>query len=403
MAMIPFDEALALMLSTARTFGTETCSLQDSQGRVLAQSVFADIDSPAFDKAAMDGYALQAADLGNELEVIETIPAGTVPQKEIKKGQCSKIMTGSMVPAGADLVVMVEDTELTTDGKMRYTKNASVSTCNSSGVGLNTNIRLKGEDCKAGDLILPKDTVIAAQQIAIMAGVGLTQPEVYILPKVAIITTGSEVIEPHEKPTEGQIRNTNASQLLAQLKAIGIQANYYGIAPDTPEQTQEWIERATEENQMVILTGGVSMGDFDFVPDTLQKIGFDIIFRKVAVQPGKPTLFAQREDKFCLGLPGNPVSAFMQFELMGKPFLKKCMGFQKNEDSISLKLGENFARNKSARKAWVPVRVENELVYKASYNGSGHINSLGQANAIVAFPIGVKNIKQGELVELQWI
>ncbi len=396
--MKPFDEALRIMLESAIQTDSEKTTLPNSIGRILAEDIFADADSPGFNKSAMDGYAIRKEDLALELEVIEVVPAGIIPKKRIGKKQCAKIMTGAMIPQGADTVLMVEDTKLTSEGKMTYTKLTEPNVCDTN-VKINTNIRVKGEDCRKGDLLIKKGTWIKPQHIAIMASVGQTEPFVFKRIKVGVITTGTEVVEPHIAPEEGQIRNTNSMQLMSQLHETGALSSYYGIVPDDENTLKKKAQKALSENDIIIFTGGMSKGDFDFVPQILKSIGFELLFRQVAVQPGKPTMFGRSGQKFCIGLPGNPVSAFIQFELMAKPFILTCMGNLIQNTSIQIEAGEVFSRKKDKRKGWIPVLLKDNRVVKADYNGSGHINSFANAWGIAALPVGVKTINEGELIE----
>ncbi len=239
----------------------------------------------------MDGFACREADLHMELEMIEVLAAGEIPKKKIETGECTKIMTGAMIPQGADCVIMVEDTEITAEGKIRYTKierkNIEVcEACAPSSKKTNKNICFLGEDVKLGEEVLKKGVVLKPQHLPILASAGCANPLVYKKVSVGIIATGSELVEPHEKPGLSQIRNSNASQLVAQVMACGALPNYYGIAEDVEETTKNVLQKAVSENDLVLLTGGVSMGDFDFVPLIMKELGFEILFDSIAVQPG---------------------------------------------------------------------------------------------------------------------
>ncbi|MBN2236017.1 MAG: molybdopterin molybdotransferase MoeA, partial [Bacteroidales bacterium] len=207
--MITQEEAIAITEKASITLGTEYIPFQNSLGRILAENVYSDMDMPPFNKSAVDGYACRKQDLANDLELLEIIPAGVAPSKWIGENQCSQIMTGAAVPEGADTIIMVEHTEKR-NGKIRFLQEKTSS-----------NICAIAEDLKEGDLVLSKGTLIKAQQIPVLASVGKTFIRVYRLAKVAVISTGDELVEPQEKPAISQIRNSNAAQLLAQLKQIG--------------------------------------------------------------------------------------------------------------------------------------------------------------------------------------
>ena len=389
--MISFEKALDIILDSARYLGDERVDFTDSLDRVLAEDVFSDVDMPPFDKAAMDGFACRREDLSQELDVIETIAAGQVPQKSIGPGQCTRIMTGAMIPEGADTVIMVEQTKETGTERIHFTAEKTTS-----------NIARKAEDVKVGDIMWRKGQPIKPSHIAIFSAVGCTDPLVAKQPRVAILSTGDELVEPNEKPGPGMIRNSNAWQLMAQVKQAGSIPNYMGIVPDTREDTDIAISKALAENDVVLLTGGVSMGDFDFVPEIMQKNKVDIRFQKVAVKPGRPTVFGVTDKSWIFGLPGNPVSSFINFEVFVKPLLYKLMGNEFKPVELTLPMGVNFKRKKADRLEWVPVKInENAELVPASYHGSAHIHAVCLSDAIMSVAVDTYEIAKGELVNVR--
>jgi len=404
--MIRFEEALNIIHDSVKIIETESIKLHDSLGRILAENVVSDMNMPPFDKSAMDGYACRYEDIRNALEVVELIPAGEIPQKKIGKNQCAKIMTGAMIPEGADCVLMVEHTKETEDGKIVYTKEVrEIEVCNiEPSEKQQLNICYLGEDIKKGDVVIKKGIKIRAQDIATMASVGYTSVSVYRKPKVAVIPTGNEIVEPEIIPSVSQIRNSNGSQLVAQLKSIGIDAWYQGIARDTEEETMKMIEKAYHENDIILLTGGVSKGDFDLVPEILKKLQFKLLFQEISVQPGKPTVFGIRENKYCFGLPGNPVSSFVQFELLVKQLISHLMGGIESSIVLKLPLSKDYLRKRDDRLAFLPAIIndagEAQLI---EYHGSAHISGYSAAWGLVAVPLGVKEIKKGEKVNVRQI
>ena len=391
--MILFEEAEHIVLSSAYPFGHENVELNKSLGRILAVDIRSDIDMPPFDKSAMDGYACRKVDILNELEVIETIKAGMVPREIIGKNQCSKIMTGGMIPDGADCVIIVEEVEELQGNNIRYKKNRIAE-----------NICYRGEDIKTRDIVLKKGTLIKSQHIAILASVGIAQPEVYKKPLVSILSTGNELVEPGMKPDYSQIRNSNGYQLYNQVLNTGAEPICEGIVSDSEDETYERINDGLAKADVVLLTGGVSMGDYDFVPEILQKLKANIHFKEVAIQPGKPIVFAQAGKKFIFALPGNPVSSFTTFELFVKPFLLKLMGHDYKPLLIKMPLGVEFSRKGVSRKKWIPVIIdENGFVMPLEYHGSAHIYALEKAHGLVNINIGKAKIKKGELVDVRQI
>ncbi|MDY0286777.1 MAG: molybdopterin molybdotransferase MoeA [Bacteroidales bacterium] len=390
--MIPFDDALYHVLHAEIKKTTERIAFTDAVGFVLAEDIFSDVDMPPFDKSAMDGYACISTGLKAPMEEIEIIPAGKIPENKVVPGTCARIMTGAMIPRGADCVVRVEDTHRN-GNQVIYT-----------GTGTSDNICRQGEDIVSGALVLQKDALLNPQHIAILASVGAIKPLVYSKPSVAVISTGDELVEPNRVPETGQIRNSNGSQLISQIKQAGAIPWYMGIAPDTPEGLQLIIADALKKAQVILLTGGVSMGDYDYVPQVLTEFDAQIIFQSIAVQPGRPTLFAIRNHQFFFGLPGNPVSSFVQFELLVRPLLSRLSGYSVQPCVRKARLTTDYFRKNSRRMAIVPVHItENDEVTPVEYHGSAHIHAYVSANGMMRVEIGISSLKQGELVDVRQI
>ncbi len=370
------------------TTSTERVGMHAALFRVLAEDIYSDMDIPPFDKSAMDGYACRRADLDQELEVLGVIAAGEKTTKQVGQGQCIKIMTGAMIPEGADTVIMVEHTANTEDGKIRFTGSHTPA-----------NIALKGEEVKAGELVWRKGTQILPQHMAMLASVGWIEPLVARCPTVAVLSTGDELVEPDTFPDAGRIRNSNGAQLVAQVKAAHCIAHYSGIIPDDYETTRIMIRKAVDEHDMVILSGGVSMGDFDYVPQIMREIGVEIVFQKVAIKPGRPTVFGRTPNGYIFGLPGYPVSSFINFEVMVKPLLYKMMGCDFKAREHQVKLGSDFLRKKDDRPEWLPAMVdESGHIMPVTYLGSAHIHAITLADGLMFIPLGVKELKKGETV-----
>ena len=393
--MIKFEEAFDIVINSVNFhLQSERINFEDSLGRILAEDVHSDINMPPFDKSAMDGFACRRDDINNELDVIEVLQAGKVPKKTIEKNQCTKIMTGAIIPDGADCVIMVEHTEKTTNNKIKFTSKYT-----------NNNICYFAEDIKENDLVLKSGIEIKPQHIAVLASVGYTNVLVSKQPSVGIISTGDELVEPNIYPGKSQIRNSNGHQLVAQVTRIGAIPNYIGITEDSEKVTYDTISKALHENDIVLLTGGVSMGDFDFVPEIMTKIGVEIKFESIAVKPGKPTTFGTfGKEKFIFGLPGNPVSSYTQFELLVKPFILKIMGKTEFVNTIKLPMGAEYNRRKSTRKSFFPVYIQDDgKVYPVEYHGSAHIHSYVFADGITSIEIGKEKLEIGELVDVRQI
>jgi molybdopterin molybdotransferase len=389
--MITFEKALEIVLAQDIFLAAEAIPLSGALGRILAQDVVSDIDIPHADVSAMDGFACKKADIDKPLRLLETIPAGHVPQKQVGPGECSKIMTGAVVPAGADHVVMVEHTT---------EENGTVRVTIKSG---SNNIRHTAEDVHKGDIVIRIGTRILPAVIAVLATAGQNEVLAYKQPGVGIVATGDELVEPSAQiPGPAQIRNSNSYQLFAQTLTCGCLPRYYGIAPDMPAATETIIKNALNESDIVLLSGGISAGDFDFVPGTLRKLGVDIKFDGVSMKPGKPALFGVAGKKTIFGMPGNPVSTFVVFELFVRPFLLKCMGHHYQPLIVKARLSETLIRKKVDRMEFVPVRFDRDgSVIRPEYHGSAHIHSYVSAQGMMCIPEGTDRIDQGSEIQVR--
>jgi molybdopterin molybdotransferase len=391
--MISIGEAFKIVMNECHETGVESIPFMESAGRILAEDIRSDVDMPPFNRSAVDGFACKKEDIFSDLEVIEMIRAGKVPVKKPGKGECSKIMTGAIVPDGCDMVFPVEDSLEIPGGKVKF-----------SGKLIKTNISWKAEDIRSGDIVLRKYKLINPQDIAVLASVGKTMVNVSMRPKVAVISTGDELVEPHEKPHLSQIRNSNAYQLIAQCARAGARASYFGIAPDEEERTFGIIEKAVSESDIVILSGGVSMGDFDFVPAVLKRAGFRLLFDQVNVQPGKPTTFGVHPSSVVFGLPGNPVSSFIQFETLVRPFICRMMNFDWQPVVRTLPMAGKYERRSSSRYGWIPVRISPEnFIEIIDYHGSAHITAFPYCDGIIGIEPGKSVIEKGDIVSVRQI
>lgn len=390
--MIPIEEAEQILNGIAFSPATEEVPILASMGRVLAQDVVSEIHMPPFDKSAMDGYALKGDDDSPSFQVVEIIPAGSVPTVTIKKGQCAKIMTGAMIPPGADRVVKVEVTT-EAEGYMTLTSE-----------DVHTNICKLGEDVKPGDTVLTAGRLIRPQEIGIMASMGLAKVTVFQRVMVAVITTGSEIVEPGQPLARGQIYNSNAYSISAQVQQTGAIVKYTGQVGDDMAQIKAKMEALLTETQVVLISGGVSMGDYDFVPAILKEMGVKLHFSKVAIQPGKPTVFGTRGDTLIFGMPGNPVSTFTVFEIFVKPILYKAMGLHFVPPMMRGTMKKEYVRKHTERTAYVPVSVDaSGQVEPVEYHGSAHFNALSKADGLLKIPQGVRELLKGSVVDVRQI
>lgn len=408
--MIPFEEAYKIVQDIECYPQVETVELNQSLNRTLAEDVVSDMFMPPFDKSTMDGYAFNIQDVENELDVIETVVAGSVPQKSIGKNECVEITTGAMLPRHANCVAMVENIEIADNGKVKIVKK-----------DVKLNVVKRGEDVKVGDILLKKGIKIKSHHIAILAAVGYWQVKVSKQVHIAVIATGNELVEPEYQPQISQIRNSNSHQLIAQINEAGAIAHYFGIAKDEEKEINKLLEQAEKQCDIIILTGGVSMGKFDFVPNILKNRNYNILFHKVAVQPGKPILCAEKiiqendfdlfdelpqiqehSKKICFGLPGNPVSGFVQFNLLIKPLINKYLNAKKVDKTIRAEIATSFKRTRIERMAWIPVKFTAEgKVIPVEYHSSAHIFALSYADGLISIQVGQSIINEGDIVDVR--
>jgi molybdopterin molybdotransferase len=388
--MISFEEAFHIITSSEIPLVTEEIPLIKALNRVLAGDILSDVDMPPYDKSAMDGYACRKADLDNDLLIVEEIPAGRVPVKSIAPGQCARIMTGGMVPPGADYVLMKEHAAILTFDSVKCIRMSE-----------NSNICYRGEDVKSGDRLLASGTRLFPAHLAIMAAAGCVRPNVFAVPKVAVISTGNELVEPDKKPGSGKIRNSNGIQLTAQTIQFGIQADYLGIIPDNKEKLAEVLTSTFKKYQVILISGGVSVGDYDYVPAVLRQLDVDILIHGMNVKPGKHLLFGRRENQFVMGLPGNPVSSFVLFEMLAKPLLNSLMGNREEPRWLSVPLAHAYSRKKDEMLFFIPVSLVGGTAVPLEYHGSAHINAYSAAEGIMEVPVGVRTIKEGDMVHVR--
>lgn len=391
--MITFEEAEEIIRSQPVRTETHTIGFQESVGYTLAKPVVSDIAMPPFDKAAMDGYACRRVDLPGPLKVMEEIPAGRVGIRRIERGTCASIMTGAPLPDGADCVIMMEYTELNSQGEVLFLRENTKA-----------NICYQGEDVQEGQVLIDAGTLLRPEHVAIMAATGTTIVTVSVMPTIGVLSTGDELVEPGLKPVSGQIRNTNGYQIIAQLTACGFPAFYEGIVADTAAATQQALQASLEKFDVVILTGGVSQGNYDYVPQVMEGCGVEVLFHHLAVQPGKPSLFGRAcNGSYVFGLPGNPVSSFLQTELLVKLLCYRIQGCDFAPLTVRMTMGKTYLRKRVERKAFIPVRLAEGKVWPVEYHGSAHIQALAQTDGFISLEPGFHQITEGDQADVRLI
>jgi len=374
---------------------TETLALLEALGRVLLEPVIADRDYPPFHRATRDGFAVRAADLaaaGRTLDIIGEIKAGDSFAAEIRAGQCAQIMTGAGVPRGADAVVMIEHTK---PSKARVLVERTAES--------GQNIVAKGSEARAGQTLLAPGKQLGYAELAIAAQVGRTKLAVAKKPRVAILSTGDEVVLVHQTPGPFQIRNSNSISLGAQVSLAGGEPVLLGNAADRVEDLRMKIETGLEAD-VLILSGGVSMGKYDLVETVLRDLGAEFYFDAVEIRPGRPAVFGMCRGKPVFGLPGNPVSTMVTFELFVPPVIDLLSGAKPRPLGLFRARLEAPVRLKAPLTHFLPARIEwgsdEPSVRELSWKGSGDIVALGQANAYLVVRPEKLELAAGELAEV---
>ncbi|MDP1854140.1 MAG: molybdopterin molybdotransferase MoeA [Candidatus Omnitrophota bacterium] len=387
--MISYEQAITDILKNTHLLADQQVLLCDSLGRILREDIISGIEMPPFDRSAMDGYALNSADLKKipaKLRCIGLIQAGDSFKKRLKRGECVKIMTGAPIPEGADCVVMVE-----------FTKASGKEVTILKAIQKWENIFFKGEDFKKGQCVLKKGVKISASHVAILAAVGRKYVMVSPKPQVAVLNTGGEIIPLGVKLSKNQIYNSNGPILEALLKSDHIQPIALGIARDNIKDLTCAIKNGLGAD-VLLISGGVSMGDYDLVPDALNSLGVKKIFHKVNIKPGKPLFFGIKGKTIVFGIPGNPVSNFLSYLIFTRPAIRKMMGYLNYNTEFKEGIIEKEFRAKSGRRNFVLVKILKKagLYYLSPVAGrsSADTLSLSCADGFMMLDDGVAVMKK---------
>lgn len=415
-SMLPVKEAESIILNLAEqalgSSDVEVVSLPEAAGRILARAVTSHLNFPHWDNSAMDGYAVCYEDVSGAgeqqpacLQVVAEIKAGTLPQVSIKAGQAARIFTGAMMPDGADTVIMQEVTKIENNQVVILKAPAAKGEF----------VRYGGQYYKAGDPLLAAGIVLNAPEIAVLAAVGCHQIPVFRQPRVAILSTGNELVTPDQPLGSGQIFDSNQYALIAAVKNAGAVAVPLGIVKDDPEALKIAISQALETADMVLSTGGVSVGDYDYVEEILSSLGGVIHISSVAVKPGKPLTVATfsksdtKQQVLYFGLPGNPVSTLVTFWRFVEPALKKIAGLSNNFEPVFIKaITRQDLRSDGKRESYLwgklkAVKQGFEFELAGGTHASANLINLALTNSLAVVPVGEKLIPAGEEVEVMQI
>lgn len=400
---ISLEKAREILFAQPIHTETETVSIENCIGRVAAMDYYAPHMLPSFNKSPLDGYAFRSADtLGASrenpvtLRIIEEIPAGKAPEKKVHAGEAAKILTGAPIPEGADAVSRYEDTEFTEETVTLF-----------SAMGPDTNIIHAGEDLQAGALFIRKGTSLTPPMAGLLASLGIAEVMVYKRPRVALISTGSELVDVKEPLTLGKIHNSSFYTLGGYLKEAGADLSFTGLARDTDSEIAEKISIALEEADLVITTGGVSVGDYDRVRHALHSLGAEILFWKLTLKPGAAFLAAVLHGKIILGLSGNPGSAAIALHLLGIPMLRRISG----KTELLPPCTHAYAGERFPKFSHCDRYLRGSLCYKdgkvfftqTGAQGNNIITSFVNCSALARIPAGTPSVEEGEMLEVYLI
>jgi molybdopterin molybdotransferase len=394
--MISVKDALRLILQHDKDFGSEEVPLLQSAGRILAEHVFADRDFPPYNRVMMDGIAINedAFRTGARTFTIENIQAAGDAQKKLENNNnCLEVMTGAILPANTDIVIPYEQCEIA----------AGIATVKADKVTAMQNVHLQGTDSKKGELLVEKWERITPAMIGIMASVGLLQVKVLRFPKISICSSGDELVDVSEQPEVHRVRRSNVYMLAAALLSEGIEADTIHL-PDDRERMMVEIDHLLKSNHVVLFSGAVSKGKFDYLPEVLEKLGMQQVFHSVAQRPGKPFLFGTVKNTLIFGFPGNPVSTFVCYHQFFKQWLHHCMRFKHPMQFAALATDVHF---KPALSYHVLVTILNNngmiLATPVAGSSSGDLVSLAKAAGIITLPAERDHFKEGELFDLNLV
>jgi len=399
--LTPLHEAQKTVFEATKTLGLEKVSLLDAFGRVLGEDIIAARDNPPWDNSAMDGFAVRWEDIKQEhaitkpvaLKVIEDVPAGTVATRTVGPGQAIRIMTGAPIPKGADTVVKVEETE-PSENTVKIFKE----------VERGSNIRPQGEDVKKGDCIIAKGTQIRPAEAGMLAILAKSFVLVYQRPRVAILSTGDELADLDERFDDDKIINSNSYGTAAAVQEAGGIPILLGIAKDQPAALKEKISHGLNAD-ILVLSGGVSMGDYDFTKAVFKDLGAEMNFWKLAIRPGQPLAFGKIQGKLAFGLPGNPVSSMVTFEQLVRPAMLKMGGHRSyGRPVVQAVFQEKFSKRTDRRHflRGILSRENNVLTVRTTGDqGSGILTSMVKANGLIDVPEEVERLSPGDIVNVQ--
>ena len=386
---VTFNDAIELISKIDFNNNYEIIPIQDASFRICAQDIYATSSLPKFNNSAMDGYAVLDVNIDDELEIQETVFAGDTKPKDIKDNSTVKIMTGAIVPANAVAVIPKEDLLELSDEKIKIKKDVKKF----------QHIRFIGEDIKEGDLLIEKSEQLEYSKITLLASQGVSHIKVFKKPKVVVFASGEELKLHYDYAKPHQIYNSNTPTYLARAKELGCEIQFIGQASDNIESLKDLISNSLDAD-LIITSGGVSVGDADFTKEAFEELGFENIINTIAVKPGKPTIFGKIDKTYVLNLPGNPLASALIFEVFGKLIIQKLLGTNEiNLNYIETKLGHDF-ENKKGRITIIPGYFDGESFTISKNRSPGMVSTLSSCNAITIFDSEISSLKKDSKIKI---
>lgn len=388
MAVSP-KEAINIICDAISKEKYEILPIENINQRVCAQNIYATSSLPKFNNSAMDGYALNINEANKPLKVIDTVFAGDNKNIELKKNTCIKIMTGAIVPDDANIVVPKEDVKINTDGSITILDD----------VRMHQHIRFIGEDIKLNDLLIKEKELINFSKITLLASQGISHVKVYKKPNIVVFASGEELKLHYENIESHQIYNSNTPTFISRCEELGCNINFIGQAKDSTDSIKEHIKNSLDAD-LIITSGGVSVGDADFTKESFDQLGFETLFHGITIKPGKPTIFGKIKDTFILNLPGNPLACTLIFELFGRVIIQKLLNTSDVfPNTIHAKIEDDFS-NKSGRQTILPGYFDGEYFAVSNKRSPGMVSTLNSCNCMIILHEDVKQLRKNQTVKI---
>ena len=387
--MVNIDEALDIIYRRVGQKSRDIVPIEDSIGKIVAKEYRASFDLPRFDNSAMDGYAVKLVDANRSVRVVDTIYAGDTPERELRDGEAIKIMTGAPIPKGSEAIVPIEDTKSLTKDTIILPPN----------IKKDAMIRWRGEDIKSGEIFLEANRRVTGYTLALLASQGISHIEVFREPKVVIFSTGEELKAHYEKIEKHQLYNSNAPMFYARAKELGADVSYISSSGDNLEKLKESVKEALDAD-LILTSGGVSVGDKDFTIDAFRELGMEILFSKVDIKPGKPTTFGRIDNSFIVNLPGNPLASMVNFEMFVKPIILKLSGTLKfYHKTITTKIRENYSF-RGGRYSVILGEWNGDTFMPIKNQKPGMVSPLDRADGMVVTTPNINSFSKNQIVKM---